>query len=123
MRHRVYGRHLGRSKDHRRSLFRNLMTDLFRYGRIRTTEAKAKAIRGEAEKVITLAKRAATDGDLNARRKVSVALTDPAVARELVASIAPRYEGRAGGYLRLRKLGPRQGDGASMVQIELVEGE
>jgi large subunit ribosomal protein L17 len=121
MRHRVHGRHLGRSKSHRRALFRNLMTDLFRYGRIQTTEAKAKAIRGEVEKVISLAKRASSEGDLSARRKVSVAVTDPAVARELVASVATRYAERQGGYVRLRKLGPRQGDGASMVQIELVE--
>ncbi len=117
MRHRVAGRHLKRSTGHRRALFRNLITELFRHERIKTTEAKAKAIRGQAEKLITLAKR----GNLHARRQISAQLNDEDVARKLFDTLAERFEDRPGGYTRLYKLGPRQGDGASMVILELVE--
>jgi len=117
MRHRVAGRRLKRSSGHRRALFRNLVTELFRHGRVRTTEAKAKAVRGEAERLITLAKR----GDLHARRQVLRTITDAQVVKELFDEIAPRYQERPGGYTRLVKLGPRLGDAAPMVILELVE--
>lgn len=117
MRHRVNGRKLGRSKDHRRALFRNLTTELFRHGKIRTTEAKAKAVRPMVERLVTLAKR----GDLHARRLAAREITDPTVLQELFGEIAARFEEREGGYTRIYKLGPRQGDAAEMAIIELVE--
>ncbi|GAB4567221.1 MAG: hypothetical protein Kow0047_19240 [Anaerolineae bacterium] len=99
------------------------MTELFRHGRIRTTEAKARAIRSEAEKLITKAKRGIAPGGnlVHARRLTEARLTDPAVARKLFEEWAPRYENRPGGYTRIIKLGPRRGDGAEMVLLELVE--
>jgi len=123
MRHRVAGRRLGRSSGHRRALRRNLITELFRHERIKTTEAKAKAIRSDAEKLITLAKRGLQDDSytLHARRQAVAALNDPAIARKLFDELAPRYEEREGGYTRLYKLGRRQGDGALLVVLELVE--
>ena len=123
MRHRVAGRRLGRSSGHRRALRRNLITELFRHERIKTTEAKAKAIRSDAEKLITLAKRGLQDDSytLHARRQAVAALNDPVIARKLFDELAPRYEEREGGYTRLYKLGRRQGDGALMVVMELVE--
>ena len=117
MRHRVGGRQLKRDSAERRALFRNLITDLFRHGKIRTTEAKAKAIRGQAEKLISLSKR----GDLHARRQALQVVRDRKVMKELFDTIGPRYGDRRGGYTRLIKLGPRQGDAAPMVQLELVE--
>lgn len=117
MRHRVAGRQLKRDADHRRSLRRNLITDLFRHGKIRTTEAKAKAIRGQAEKLISLSKR----GDLHARRQALRVVRDPQVVEELFNTIGPRYGERPGGYTRLVRLGPRQGDAAPIVQLELIE--
>jgi len=117
MRHRKVGRKLGRSSGHRRALYRNLITELFRHERIKTTEAKAKAVRGKAERLITLGKR----GDLHARRLAAARLNDPAIVWKLFDELAPRYEGRSGGYTRIYKLGRRQGDGASMVLLELVE--
>jgi len=124
MRHRVAGRHLGRSTGHRKALFRNLVTELFRHERIRTTEAKAKAVRSDAERLITAAKRA-LDGKtavVAARRRAEARLNDSEVARKLFTDIAPRYQARKGGYTRILKLGPRPGDGAQMVLLELVEG-
>jgi large subunit ribosomal protein L17 len=123
MRHRVAGRRLGRSSGHRRALRRNLMTELFRHERIKTTEAKAKAIRSDTEKLITLAKRGLQDDSytLHARRQAVAALNDPAIAKKLFDELAPRYEEREGGYTRLYKLGRRQGDGAQLVVLELVE--
>ncbi len=117
MRHRVAGRHLKRSTGQRRALFRQLMTELFRHERIKTTEAKAKAIQGEAEKLITIAKR----GDVHARRQVGAVLTDPEVCRHLVDEIAPRFGDRTSGYTRVLHLGPRVGDAAPMVLLALVE--
>jgi len=117
MKHRVAGRKLNRSKDHRKALFRNLVTELFRHERIKTTEAKAKAVRSKAEKLITMARR----GDLHSRRLTAAYLTDPKVAWKLFHEIAPRYADRPGGYTRILKLGRRQGDGAEMVILELVE--
>ena len=123
MRHRVAGRRLGRSTGHRKALFRNLVTELFRHGRIRTTEAKAKSVRPNAEKLITLAKKGLREEDyvLHARRLAASRLNDPDVVKELFDEIAPRYETRPGGYTRILKLGPRQGDGAEMVLLELVD--
>lgn len=117
MRHNVKGRRLGRDKDHRQALFRNLATELFRHERITTTEAKAKTLRPIAEKLMTLAKR----GDLHARRQAARQLHDPAVLQKLFDELAPRFEDRNGGYTRIYKLGPRKGDAAPMALIELVE--
>ena len=126
MRHRVAGRHLGRSSAHRRALFRNLMTELFRHERIRTTKAKALAVRSEAEKLVTVAKRGkakrdAEQFDVHERRLASAVLCDPEVVKKLFDEIAPRFETREGGYTRVLKLGPRQGDGSEMVLLELVD--
>ncbi len=117
MRHRKAGRKLGRSSGQRGALYRNLITELFRRERIKTTEAKAKTIQGKAEKLITLGKR----GDLHARRLAAARLNDPIIVRKLFDELAPRYEGRAGGYTRIYKLGRRQGDRAPIVLLELVE--
>jgi len=125
MRHRVAGRKLGRSSGHRRALYKNLITDLFRYERLETTEAKAKAIRPAAERLITLAKRGLDDGRpkrvLHARRLAVGRLNDPLIARKLFEVLAPRYEDRPGGYTRIVKLNRRLGDGAKMAILELVE--
>lgn len=117
MRHNVMGRRLGRSMGHRQALFRNLTTQLFRHKKIKTTEAKAKSIQPLAERLITLARR----GDLHARRLAAREIYDPAVLKELFDEIGPQMQSRAGGYTRIFKLGPRRGDGANMVLIELVE--
>lgn len=124
MRHRIAGKKLGRSSGHRNALRRNLITDLFRHERIETTRAKADAVRGAAEKLITLAKRsAAADeaGIVHARRQAAARLNDPEIVKKLFDDIAPRYEKRPGGYTRIIKLGPRAGDAAEMVLLELVE--
>ena len=122
MRHKVAGRRLKRSSGHRRALFKNLVTELFRHRRITTTEAKARAVRGEAEKLITVAKRSLEkENDVHERRQVLRTITDKEVMRELFESIAPEYKNRQGGYTRIIKLGPRQGDAAPMAILELVE--
>lgn len=134
MRHHVAGRKLNRSAGHRAALRRNLVTALLRYGRVETTEAKAKAVRGQAEKLITLAKRALQSEEGNrsvyARRlaagRINRWATDPDgtrvdVLEKLFDEIAPRYKDRPGGYTRMYKLGPRKGDAAAMVLLELVE--
>lgn len=126
MRHRVAGRHLSRSSSHRKALFRNLMTELFRHERITTTQAKALAVRSDAEKLVTIAKRgvakrSAEQQDFHERRLVAAVLTDPTVTKKLLDEIAPRYTERAGGYTRILKLGPRLGDAAEMVVLELVK--
>ncbi|MFQ6099859.1 MAG: 50S ribosomal protein L17 [Anaerolineae bacterium] len=136
MRHRVAGKKLNRSGGHRKALRRNLVTALFYHERIETTEAKAKAIRGQAEKLITLAKRglAAEKEDpsrgVHARRLVAGRLdrwvteldgTRVDILEKLFEDIAPRYADRPGGYTRIYKLGPRKGDAAPMVLLELVE--
>ena len=97
-------------------MLRNLVTDLFREGRITTTDTRAKEARRQAEKMITLAKR----GDLHARRQVLAYVYDETVVSKLFDEIAPNYEDRQGGYTRILKLGPRQGDNAEMVFLELV---
>lgn len=116
MRHRVSGRHLGRETSHRIALYRNLVTDLLRYERITTTEAKAKEIRPMAEKIITLAKR----GDVHARRQALRFVYDPLVVKHAFDEIAPRMADRPGGYTRLTSVEPRKGDGARMAVLELV---
>ncbi|HKZ55676.1 MAG TPA: 50S ribosomal protein L17 [Anaerolineales bacterium] len=124
MRHKVAGRKLGRSTGQRRALRRNLLTELFRHERIRTTRAKATAVRGEAEKMITKAKRGNAAGEaraIHARRLASTMLNDSEVVKKLFDDIAPRYVERPGGYTRVLKLGPRLGDAAEMVILELVE--
>ena len=109
-------RKLGVKSAHRQSMLRNLVTDLFRYGRIQTTDCRAKEARREAEKMITLAKR----GDLHARRQVLAYVKDEDVVSKLFDEIAPKYAERHGGYTRILKLGPRRGDGAEEVFVELV---
>jgi large subunit ribosomal protein L17 len=118
MRHRVAKKRLGRDPSHRKALMRNLVTDLFRYERIRTTEARAKALRPVAEKLITKAKR----GDVQARREVLKWVNDKDVVDHLFLAIAPSFQDRPGGYTRIVKLGRRQGDAAPVAIIELVEG-
>ena len=121
MRHRVYGKRLSRSTGHRTAMRRNLISDLFEHERIRTTRAKAASVRGASEKLITLAKHADEDDQVHARRMAAKTLGDPAMVRKLFEEIAPRYTERPGGYTRILKLGPRKGDGAEMVLLELVE--
>ena len=119
MRHNMMGRRLGRSTKHRKALFRNLTTELFRHNKIKTTETKAKSIQPIAERLITLARR----GDLHARRLAAREIHDPAVLQKLFDEIGPLMEDRPGGYTRIYKLGPRRGDAANMAQIELVDVE
>ena len=107
---------LGRPSAHRKSMLRNLVTDLFKYGRIQTTQDRAKETRRIAEKMITLAKR----GDLHARRQVLAYVFDESTVTKLFEDIAPKYADRNGGYTRILKLGPRQGDNAEVVCVELV---
>lgn len=117
MRHRIAGRKLGRSSGHRRALYRNLVTDLLGYERITTTEAKAKEVRSLAERIITLGKR----GGLHARRQALSYVWDERTVEKVFSDLNLRYSSRNGGYTRIVKLGPRLGDGAPMVRIELVE--
>jgi len=117
MRHARTGKKLGRDASHRRALYANLACSLIEHGRIRTTEAKAKAVKPYAEKMITLGRR----GDLHARRQVLSELRSQEVVHQLFADVAPRMADRPGGYTRIVKLGPRQGDAADMVYLELVD--
>jgi large subunit ribosomal protein L17 len=115
--HRIDGRKLSRKTGPRMSLYRNLIVSVLRYEQIKTTEARAKEVRGQVEKVITLAK----DGSLAARRRIVAELPDePLVIDKLLNEIAPKYADRNSGYTRIIKLGPRPGDNAPMVQLELV---
>ena len=125
MRHRVAGRTLSRDASHRKALFRNLIKELYKHERITTTEAKARAIRSDAEKLITKAKRGLADGGnrVHAQRQVVAYLNDKAIATKLFDELAPRYESRNGGYTRMIKIGKRQGDAADLVILELVEDE
>ena len=119
MRHARSGKKLGRDSAHRKALYSNLTGALIEHGRIETTEAKAKAVKPFAEKMITLGKR----GDLHARRQALAALRSNDVVHRLFADVAPRFADRGGGYTRILKLGPRQGDAAEMVYLELVDFE
>src|SRR3954465_10482303 len=110
------GARLGGSPSHERIILANLATQLFEHGKIVTTEAKARRLRPLAEKLITKAKR----GDIHARRSVLTTVRDKGVVHVLFTEIAPTFEGRDGGYLRITKVGPRKGDNAPMAQIELV---
>ena len=136
MRHHVAGKRLNRSSGHRRALRRNLVTALIQHERIETTEAKARAFRGQAEKLITLAKRGLVaeredpSRGVHARRLAAARLnrwvsnpdgTKVDVLHKLFDEVAPRYMDRHGGYTRMYKLGPRKGDAAPMVVLELVE--
>jgi large subunit ribosomal protein L17 len=117
VRHRKDGFKLGRLTQHRWALFRNLLVALFRHERITTTEAKAKAVRGLADQMVTLAKRE----NLHARRQVLTMVPDAEVVGTLFDTIAARFSDRNGGYTRIVKLGPRPGDNAPMVLLELVD--
>lgn len=117
MRHRKAGNKLSRNASHRKALMRNLVTELLRHGRIKTTLAKAKAMRSPAEKMITLGKR----GDLHARRQALGYIQSKDVVHELFDTIAAKYTDRNGGYTRIYKLGQRKGDAAPIAMIELVE--
>jgi large subunit ribosomal protein L17 len=117
MRHRRAGKKLGRDSAHRKALYSNLAGALIEHGRIKTTVAKAKAVKPLAEQMITLGKR----GDLHARRLALAELRSQDVVHVLFADVAPRFADRPGGYTRIVKLGPRQGDAAEMVYLELVD--
>ncbi len=121
MRHRVGQRKLGRVTPHRIALLRNLATALFERERIRTTLVKAKELRPYAERLITLAKR--EDDRLHARRLVLRDIRDPQIVKKLFDSLGARYTTRPGGYTRILRLGPRQGDGAEMAILELLGSE
>ncbi|MDQ3876231.1 MAG: 50S ribosomal protein L17 [Actinomycetota bacterium] len=117
MRHRREGKKLGRDAAHRRALYANLAGALIEHGRIKTTEAKAKAVRPVAEQMITLGRR----GDLHARRQALAYLRSQEVVHKLFSDVGPRFSDRPGGYSRIVRLGPRPGDAAEMVYLELVD--
>ena len=119
MRHQRAGKKLGRDPEHRKALYSNLAGALIEHGRIRTTEAKAKAVKPFAEQMITLGKR----GDLAARRQAIAELRSQDAVHKLFAEVAPRFAERPGGYTRIIKIGPRQGDAAEMAYLELVDYE
>ena len=124
MRHQIAGKKLNRSKGARIALRRNLINQLFTHERIKTTEAKASAIRAQAEKLITAARNSIDKSEsekVAARRLVASRVSNHAIVNKLFDEIAPRFVGRPGGYTRVLKLGPRLGDAAKMVLIELVE--
>jgi large subunit ribosomal protein L17 len=117
MRHQRSGKKLGRDSAHRKALFANLTASLIEHGRIRTTETKAKVVRPIAEKMITLGR----DGSIHARRQALAYLRTQEVVHKLFSEVAPRFRDRPGGYTRVVKLGPRQGDAAPMAYLELVD--
>jgi len=117
VRHHRSGKKLGRDSAHRKALYSNLTGSLIEHGRIKTTVAKAKAVRPIAEKMITLGRR----GDLAARRQALAYLRSNDVVHILFAEVAPRFTDRPGGYTRIVKLGPRAGDAAEMAYLEFVD--
>lgn len=119
MRHNVSGRKLNRTPAHRKMLYRNLVTSLFKHERIQTTVPKAKEARIVAEKLITFAKK----GDLHSRRMAARKVNEPEVLQKLFAEIGPRYADRPGGYTRIMRMGPRRGDAAEIAILELVDGK
>jgi len=124
MRHRIVGKKLGRQKDERTALRRILIAQLFEHESIKTTHTKALAVRGQAERLITLAKNGVKEGDaamVHARRLAAARLSNPKIVNKLFDEIAPRFAERPGGYTRMMKLGPRLGDAAEIVVLELVE--
>ncbi len=116
MRHRVSGRRLGRGSSQRKALFRNLVTELLKREKIRTTLARAQELRPVAERMVTLGKA----GTLHDRRRAAAFITDKDVVYKVFEDLAERYDERAGGYTRITKLVPRKGDAAEMAVIELV---
>ena len=110
-------RKLGRTSDHRMAMLRAMVTFLLENGKIETTVSRAKEVRSEAEKMITLGKR----GDLHAKRQVFAYVTKEGVSKKLFDEIAPKYADRNGGYTRIIKTGPRRGDAAEMAIVELVK--
>ncbi len=116
MKHRKTVLKLNRTSSHRKAMFRNMVTSLFKHTRIRTTEAKAKGLRKIADKMITLAKR----GDLHARRQAMAVIREKEIVHQLFNEVSEKFDSRQGGYTRITKLGPRKGDVAPMVQIELI---
>ena len=117
MRHARSGKKLGRDSAHRKALYSNLAGALIEHGRIKTTVTKAKAVKPIAEQMITLGRR----GDLHARRQATAFLRSRDVVHKLFAEVAPRFKDRPGGYSRIIKIGPRPGDAAEMVYLELVD--
>ena len=117
MRHRRSGRKLGRDASHRKALYSNLAGALFEHGRIKTTAAKAKEVKPIAEQMITLARR----GGVHARRQALAYLRSQDVVHKLFSDVGPRFVDRPGGYCRIIRIGPRQGDAAEMVYLELVD--
>ena len=117
MNHRKTGRKLGRTSSHRKALFRNMVTSLFEHEQIRTTDAKAKELRGVAERMITLGKK----GTLHARRQALETIRSKDVTSKVFDELAERYRERPGGYTRVIKIGQRAGDAAPMSIIELVD--
>ncbi len=125
MRHQVAGYKLSRTTDQRKALRRTLINQLFEHERIRTTRAKALAIRGDAERLITLARNSSNGSDIekvNARRLAASRMANAEMVKKLFDDIAPRYANRNGGYTRMLKMGQRLGDAAEIVLLELVEG-
>ncbi len=125
MRHQVAGYKLSRTTDQRKALRRTLINQLFEHERIRTTRAKALAIRGDAERLITLARNSSNGSDIdkvNARRLAAARMANAEMVKKLFDDIAPRYANRNGGYTRMLKMGQRLGDAAEIVLLELVEG-
>lgn len=132
MRHRVKGKQLNRNSGHRKALRKNLMVALLQHERIQTTEAKADFVRGHVERIITVAKRGLAKAEetgnpavaVHARRIAASRLNnDREIVQKLFDVLAPRYAERPGGYTRIYKLGPRKGDNAPMVLLELVDRE
>ena len=119
MRHRKAGRKLGRDSSHRKAMLRNMVTSLFKYEQLETTDAKAKQLRPVAEKIITLAKR----GDLHARRQALAYIRDKAITHRLFEDLRERYLDRQGGYVRIIKKGNRKGDGAPVSVVQLLPAE
>ena len=116
MRHRVKGKKLDRKKAPRELMLRNLASSIIIYEKVKTTEAKAKAVKPLVEKIITTA----IKGGLTARRELISVLPQPMAVKKAMEVLAGKYKGRPGGYCRIIKLGSRQGDGAKVVQIELI---
>ena len=117
MRHHRSGKKLGRDSAHRKALYAHLTASLIEHGRIKTTETKAKAVRPIAEKMVTLGR----DGSIHARRQALAYLRTQEVVHKLFSEVGPRFQGRPGGYTRVVKLGPRQGDAAPMAYLEFVD--
>ncbi len=119
MRHARTGKKLGRDSAHRKALYSNLAGALIEHGRIKTTVTKAKAVKPLAEQMITLGRR----GDLHARRQATAFLRSRDVVHRLFTDVAPLFKDRPGGYTRIVRIGPRPGDAAEMVYLELVDEE